>query len=120
MARKWLPIAVLLALLGVGGVYLYLYPPLPRPPEIGRSLPANLSEANAEFKRRVEAQFPLPMSDDALRAQLTEQGFHVSNGDTVAVFEKRHYPCRLRWSIFWEEEDGAVTAFDTMHGGICL
>ncbi|MEL6378035.1 MAG: hypothetical protein AAFQ04_12745 [Pseudomonadota bacterium] len=109
----------LLAFIAVGGYWL-LFPPLPMPPEIARGLPTNFAEADEEFGRRVNAAFSLPLTVDELITRLGEQGFTINIENSLAVFEKQRFPCRLIWRIHWDEDDESVTALSPIYGGVCL
>ena len=109
----------LLALIAVGS-YCLLFPPLPRPPEIGRNLPSSFAEADEEFGRRVKATFLLPLTVENLTARLSEQGFSVNAKNSVAVFKKQKFPCTLIWRIHWETEHDSVSVLSSKYGGVCL
>ncbi|NVO25545.1 hypothetical protein [Donghicola mangrovi] len=110
---------VLLALIAVGG-YLFLFPPLPRPPELGRGLPNNFAAADEEFGRRVLAAFPAPLTVEALISRLREQGFTVNEEAKYAIFEKNQFPCTLMWRIDWTAEGDSVENLTSKYGGACL
>jgi len=79
-------------LLIIFGIYLFLFPPLPLIPKIGRSLPSNYSEGDQEFSKRVQKSFPVGIPKKDLEKLLLKDGFgiyldggnfHVSNEDIL-------------------------------------
>ncbi|SFP20313.1 hypothetical protein SAMN04488056_1301 [Cohaesibacter marisflavi] len=107
------------ALILLGG-YLFLFPPLPRPPQIARGLPSDFAAADEEFRERVFAAYPLPLAVEELTAGLSEQGFSVDTENNFAIFEKSKFPCLLSWRIYWQAEGGSVSGLNSKYGGACL
>ena len=112
-------VLITFALVAIGG-YLLLFPPLPLPPEIGRGLSRNFSDADQEFKRRVTSEFPLPMNVQDLVLQLARQGFTIDIKNQYAVFKKGSFPCTLTWRVYWEAENDTVNNLSSKYGGTCL
>lgn len=100
--------------------YLSLFPPLPRPPQLGKGLPSNFAIADDEFKRRVKTRFALPQEERELIAELEKQGFQLDLVNRQAIFEKAKFPCTLVWRVYWSADDGAVTDINAKYGGVCL
>ena len=98
------------------------YPPSERPryPELADNLPLGFAEADAEFKRRVNAAFPLPIRVDDLAERLTQQGFFVDRGAQQARFAVTRFPCQLRWLVGWNETGGDVSRLLPVFGRACL
>lgn len=110
---------VLFALL-IGAGYVVFFSPLNQPPEIGRDLPDNFADADIEFKRRVKAEFKLPMPEHELTAWLEAQGFKVDSNNRFAIYEKPDLVCTLVWFFSWETFDKLVTDINPVYGGRCL
>lgn len=108
-----------LGLVALAG-YLFLFPPFPLPPEIGRGLPSNLEQARREFERRVATRIAVPISEAELVARLKDQGFSVKQGYGEAIFEKWRFPCRLAWRVSWESRNGTVDRIAGRYGATCL
>ncbi|QHQ35303.1 hypothetical protein [Algicella marina] len=106
--------------IGVLAGYLFLFPPIPFPPEIGRGLPIGFAQADSEFKQRVASHFALPISETELTSRLQDQGFTIERENRFAVFEKARFPCTLFWRVHWESEKGTVASIYARYGGSCL
>lgn len=120
MLKKALLRGLFFFALVISAGYLLLFPPLPLPPEIGRDLPNNFSEAKQQFERRVKAEFQLPISEGELTSRLEAQGFTVITDNNFAVFEKPRFLCTLVWRVHWETQDVIVSSLSTVYGGICV
>lgn len=101
-------------------VFFMFYPPLPRPPEIGRHLPSNFSEGENVFLERVKSHFPAQSNEDDMVYELKNQGFTVNIDTKEAYFSKSSFPCKLQWRINWLAESGLITSVGASYGGICL
>ena len=100
--------------------YIELFSPFTIIPTLGRDLPENIEAANAEFERRVLAQYPLPFPQGELISELDAQGFAISEDIRMAEFTKQQFPCNLIWRIKWEIENSSIVELDAVYGGICL
>lgn len=119
-----------LALLLVAGIAalllaapLWYFNPFVRLPPIGRHLPSG-PQAEEVFDARVQAQWPLPIDEDRMVAELEAQGFTVSkrgpSGMRTANFEKRYGLCGQEWSIRWTRTDGEIDRIFGVYGLTCF
>ena len=89
-------------------------------PELGRNLPRNFDEGNAEFKKRVRERFPAGEPEQDVVATLTQQGFKLSPDGRAASFEQPSLVCRLVWRVFWSVDAAhTIRHIDGVYGGIC-
>ena len=100
--------------------YIELFSPFTIVPALGRNLPSDFETADAEFKRRVFARYPLPFPQDELISELKAEGFSISENIRMAEFTKQQFPCNLIWRIKWEIENSSIVELDAVYGGICL
>jgi hypothetical protein len=113
--------ALFALLLAMGVAVLAIYVSEPRGPAITLDMPNNVTEAKAEFQRRVEAKYPIGMAEPALVSQLTQAGFELRPGYRTAHYSRSATICSLHWEIFWEPgADEAVTSIRGDYYESCL
>ena len=88
--------------------------PAPPWPELLSGLPANVVEAQAEFPKRVQAQFPVGSRASQLIEYLKKQGFRPDWASDVSVrrarFERGDWVCRNVFTIDWRsDQQGNLT-----------
>ncbi|WP_407526156.1 hypothetical protein [Methylobacterium oryzisoli] len=97
-------------------------------PPLARDLPANFREADAAFKARIAAVFPIGSSEAALVERLRAQGFALPAGQATpdgpresrAVFRQTSFPCNLAWHVRWRAEHDRLVEVSADYGGTCL
>lgn len=103
---------------------LWYFNPFVRPPAIGRGLPSTIRAAEEVFDARVQAQWPLPVDEARMIAELEAQGFTVGkrgpSGRRSANFEKRFGLCGLEWSVRWTMKDGEIVRIFGVYGATCF
>lgn len=95
-------------------------------PPLASNLPADFGDAEKEFDRRIQTEFPIGSSTDKVSLELTRQGFKASPdcGDSpsthVNSFHKGSFPCDLVWNVVWRDgADGKVTAMKGVYFAAC-
>ena len=87
-------------------------------PKITRNLPANWEEGKIEFNRRVQAAYPIGMSEADIISQLKKTGFEVN--DASAEFSRSIFPCKLDWEINWTlNPNGTVKDITSDYSSAC-
>lgn len=123
MSRKALFLSVLTSLLLVGalllGLFLTLRPQVPDLPRLVLDLPADETEASAEFQRRLRARFPDRSSEADLIAELTAQGFETLPEAGLAHFAWHARPCTESWQVLWAAESGRLISLSGRSARIC-
>lgn len=76
--------------------------------------------ANAEFKRRVVEQYPLPMGEVELVKLLEKQGFEISGDRKIASFKEQNMVCTQIWDIWWAADMGKVVKIEGQFTRYCL
>jgi hypothetical protein len=83
------------------------------PPRIGAGLHGSVEEVQAEFDRRVRAQFPIGSAETVLRAELVREKFRIrrdkdSPFSFSANYASNYIACRLDWTIRWSVYAGTI------------
>ncbi len=104
--------------------YLFLFPPFPLTPPIGRNLSSEIQVAERQFAERVYKAFPAGTSDVDMRKNLAKQGFRIElkkDGKWHADFEKRVFACNVNLSVAWQSDDAdKIKNLEPVYGVTCL
>lgn len=94
--------------------------PYPRTPKLGRNLPRDYQKGEAEFDRRVKAQFPRGTGEDCLVAHLRNEGFLVdqTQSDCNSATITQGVVIKTLWSVRWRAIDGNVDDVWGVYGAI--
>lgn len=92
------------------------WPERPLPP-IAAGLPSNVSQAQAEFNRRIVHAFPIGTPVAVVRSRLSAQGFDV--GLSGAELRRAKFPCETHWGVGWKAKAGKLTDVDGVFGLAC-
>jgi hypothetical protein len=104
--------ATIVLAIGCAG-YIIFYPSIRqvlRPPLLKGVSPeiANVEVEVIEFKKRVNAAFPVHTSHEQITQELSSQGFKVDrslDGRFYAIYYENNFPCNLQWLIIWNHFD---------------
>jgi hypothetical protein len=83
------------------------------PPRIGAGIHGSVEEVQAEFERRVRAQFPIGSAETVLRAELVREKFRIRRDKDSpfrfsANYTSNYIACRLDWTIRWSVYGGTI------------
>jgi hypothetical protein len=83
------------------------------PPRIGAGLHGPIVGIQAEFNRRVRAQFPIGSAESVLHDELVREKFTIRrNKDSPFSFSanyvSNYIACRIDWTIRWSVYAGTI------------
>ena len=90
-----------------------------RLPDLVAGLPSDVQESEAAFDFRVKERFPAGTSEDAVKAELRQQGFDLLpayDGVQDATFYRKRFPFTTLWSVRWRANSGMITDVWGVHG----
>lgn len=90
-------------------------PPLPR---LVANMTGDFYGDDPEFRRRVAAAYPSPVSLVDLTKDLTQQGYLIE-GNT-AVFFENYFSCRNEWAISWQVQGANAVHISGSYTLACL
>lgn len=95
------------------------------PPRIGVGLHGPVRDVQAEFDRRVKAQFPIGSDEAILHRELLREKFTIRRDkDSPFSFSAKYIAnniaCRMDWTIRWSEYAGTIAAIGGYWGQTCL
>jgi hypothetical protein len=100
-------------------IFYLLNPTYPPIPEIGRGLPSNIEQADAEFRRRVANRYGQKLLEVELARDLEKQGFLLDRLQRRAFYVRGNFPCDLTWGIHWQAMNGLVTKTNAVYFATC-
>ena len=102
----------------------YAPPPDFTRPEILRDLHGTKEQQERQLEGRVNDVIGDGVTEDEFIAAFGKRGFEKRAEDDAypdAVdYTSSVFPCSYNWSLFWEEQDGNITAVNARIGDSCL
>ena len=85
-------------------------------------MPARFDEGQRIFAARVQRNYAVGSNEQRLIADLTTQGFTISDITTGKVAElHRLIACGDKvWHVDWQAENGKLTKVSALYGPVCL
>ena len=100
-----------------------------RTPRLGQSLPYAMDQIEPAFDQRLKSMFPVGSDENALRAELTKEGFQIKTlgGDSAenplryrGEFDLPGLVCRKDWVVLWDADAGKIRSIHGRFYSACL